>query len=261
MDDRRPDIGARLRQAREQRGLTLPDIAYTTKISMRALKAIERNDFDQLPGGIFTRAYIRAFAQEVGLDPSIANEYRPAAEEESAERAARREQSREVDVPWAQRLLSPALSVALLAGAGLLWVNTDVRPPPRNVDATAPIAHLDAGSAGPAAMLSARPLDFAPTFSPAAALASPPLRIEMRASEPCWVEAMSDEALVIYRLMQPGERAVVDADASITLRVGAPEAFEYLINGAPGRPLGPPGKAVTIRITQENYEALLAEGL
>lgn len=63
------DFGARLRDARERRGLTLRVIADNTRISVRALEALERNDISQLPGGIFSRAFVRAYAQEVGLDP------------------------------------------------------------------------------------------------------------------------------------------------------------------------------------------------
>ncbi len=62
-------FGARLKAARESRGRSLRDIAGTTKISVAALDAVERNDFSKLPGGIFGRAFIRAYAIEVGLDP------------------------------------------------------------------------------------------------------------------------------------------------------------------------------------------------
>jgi cytoskeletal protein RodZ len=63
------DFGARLREARERRGLSLRAIADATKISVRALEALERNDISRLPGGIFSRAFVRAYALEVGLDP------------------------------------------------------------------------------------------------------------------------------------------------------------------------------------------------
>ena len=62
-------FGARLKAAREARGRSLRDIAGTTKISVAALEALERDDFSKLPGGIFGRAFIRAYAIEVGLDP------------------------------------------------------------------------------------------------------------------------------------------------------------------------------------------------
>ena len=63
------DFGAKLRGARERRGVSLRQIAETTKISVAALEALERNDPSRLPGGIFSRAFVRSYAAEVGLDP------------------------------------------------------------------------------------------------------------------------------------------------------------------------------------------------
>jgi cytoskeletal protein RodZ len=63
------DFGGKLRQAREGRGVSLRQIAATTKISVTYLEALERNDLSRLPGGIFSRAFVRSYAQEVGLDP------------------------------------------------------------------------------------------------------------------------------------------------------------------------------------------------
>ena len=62
-------VGARLREAREKRGVSLRQIATSTRISVMSLEALERSDLSRLPGGIFTRSFIRAYAQEVGLDP------------------------------------------------------------------------------------------------------------------------------------------------------------------------------------------------
>ena len=63
------DFGGRLRTAREHRGISLRAIADATKISVAALEALERNDPSRLPGGIFSRAIVRAYASEAGLDP------------------------------------------------------------------------------------------------------------------------------------------------------------------------------------------------
>src|SRR5215468_8994778 len=63
------DFGSRMRQTREQRGVSLRQIAQTTKLSVSALEALERNDVSRLPGGIFSRAFVRSYAAEVGLDP------------------------------------------------------------------------------------------------------------------------------------------------------------------------------------------------
>lgn len=64
------DFGRRLREARERRGIPLAQIAWATKVSLPALEALERNDPSRLPGGIFARAAVKAYAREVGLDPA-----------------------------------------------------------------------------------------------------------------------------------------------------------------------------------------------
>ena len=63
------DFGVKMKQAREQRGISLRQIADVTKFSVRALEALERNDISHLPGGIFSRAFVRSYAIEIGLDP------------------------------------------------------------------------------------------------------------------------------------------------------------------------------------------------
>jgi cytoskeletal protein RodZ len=65
------DFGARMKRLREERGIALRDIAETTKISVTALEALERNDISRLPGGIFSRGFIRAYAEQIGVDPEV----------------------------------------------------------------------------------------------------------------------------------------------------------------------------------------------
>ena len=70
-DDRPADFGAFLRQAREARGLSLQQVSIATKIGLHALESLERNEAAKLPGGIFSRSFVRAYAREVGLDPEV----------------------------------------------------------------------------------------------------------------------------------------------------------------------------------------------
>lgn len=65
----KPDFGTRMKRSREERGVSLRQIADATKISVVALEALERNEISRLPGGIFSRAFVRSYAIEVGLDP------------------------------------------------------------------------------------------------------------------------------------------------------------------------------------------------
>lgn len=61
-------FGEKLRKQREQRGIELDAISKTTKISTRMLRALEDEQFDQLPGGVFNKGFVRAYARQVGLD-------------------------------------------------------------------------------------------------------------------------------------------------------------------------------------------------
>ena len=61
-------FGDKLRKQREQRGISLDAISAITKISPRMLRAIEDEHFDQLPGGVFNKGFVRAYARQVGLD-------------------------------------------------------------------------------------------------------------------------------------------------------------------------------------------------
>ena len=67
-------IGDKLRLEREARGIALRDISEQTRISMRYLEAIETDDYRRLPGGIFNRSFIRAYAKFVGYDEDKAIE-------------------------------------------------------------------------------------------------------------------------------------------------------------------------------------------
>jgi cytoskeleton protein RodZ len=61
-------FGDRLRREREMRGITLDEITESTKISRRHLEALEGEHFDQLPGGVFNKGFVRAYARFLGLD-------------------------------------------------------------------------------------------------------------------------------------------------------------------------------------------------
>ena len=66
------DFGERMRRLREERGISLRDIADHTKLSVRTLAALERNDISRLPGGIYSRGLVRAYAEQIGADPETA---------------------------------------------------------------------------------------------------------------------------------------------------------------------------------------------
>jgi cytoskeletal protein RodZ len=67
-------IGEQLRLAREERGIPLREISDQTRIAVRYLEAIESNDYKRLPGGIFNRSFVRAYAKYIGFDEKRAIE-------------------------------------------------------------------------------------------------------------------------------------------------------------------------------------------
>lgn len=122
----RGDFGAYLRRTREAKGISLQHIAASTKISLSRLEALEQNEISRLPGGIFTRSFLRSYAVQVGLDPertvreflarypdaSIVSGDTPLALPE------RPSSSRSSSLgKWATRILVGALVVAILAVA------------------------------------------------------------------------------------------------------------------------------------------------
>jgi cytoskeleton protein RodZ len=63
-----PTLGEELKRRREERQITLSEISEATRIGIRFLKAIDSDNYSVLPGGIFTRSFIRAYAREIGMD-------------------------------------------------------------------------------------------------------------------------------------------------------------------------------------------------
>ena len=61
-------FGERLKREREKRKISLEEVALATKVGSRYLRAIEQEDFDKLPGGIFNKGFVRAYARHLGLN-------------------------------------------------------------------------------------------------------------------------------------------------------------------------------------------------
>lgn len=226
------DLGTRLREARQRRGRTLRDIAAITRIPTAWLAAIERNEFDRLPKGLYRRAYVRAFAAEMGIDPEplpdalLSNPDVHLANALDGSFAA-----------WRSRVPT-LLTIGLLLTVFLLtrgiWESGEARlpagPAPRERGAlpTSPVA-ADRQPETPAA---------------AGARAS----LELRFVGPCWVSASIDGKRTIHRLVPPGERLVLEAFEEIAVDLGDAGSVELSINGGPVRVPGAPGEVVRLMV-------------
>lgn len=252
------DIGGRLRQARQQRGLSLHDAARVTKLSISVLRAIERNDFASLPGGIYRKGYLRALAREVGLDPEqIAadydQEFAPAADPVAVNRWAGRDHEWITQLTPSSRgsVVTLALSIALAIG-WFEWRDA-VDPPRQAVADLIPARALLATVAAPTAIYQATELAGGVT---AAERSVVPIRIEMSVTGRCWVAAESDGVRALYRLVEPGERVVLEGRRLISLRLGNAGSVTLSINEGPHRVAGGDGEVVELTLTPGNVESL-----
>jgi cytoskeleton protein RodZ len=244
------DFGGKLRQARERRGISLRQIAASTKISAAALEALERNDISKLPGGIFSRAFVRSYASEVGLDPDeTVKEFLDRFNQEpapTAEAVAAVVPEAEAEFEHKQRRAAMAVKIALIGLPVLLVIlyfalrartaaqgQSDVEP------AAAPV------STTPAAPAATEP-DAPP---PAATAVTAGLNLELRPISECWVSLTVDGKKLFARVMQAGERESHAVAREAVVEIGDAGAFAYRVNGRDGKVLGDKGQVKTLRIT------------
>jgi cytoskeleton protein RodZ len=248
-----------LRHARERLGLSLRDISDRTKIRASILGSIERNEIDRLPPPIFTRAFVRAYAREVGLDPNafvdLPTRSQPVAAASSDLRNVNAIVERRVEgYDLSERDSSSVITTVLIvAAAGLLLFLTDPwkASSPAGEERTSTTADATAATRGTAAVAAVatsgaeRPNALRP--------ASPPnMRMELQPQGPCWIEATADGSRVIYRLLNAGDRYALEGYEDLVLKVGDPGALFFTIDGSKGRQLGPAGQPTTVHITREN---------
>jgi cytoskeleton protein RodZ len=128
-DEVMPSFGENLRREREMRGVTLEEMCDTTKISVRLLRALEQDQFSELPGGVFTRSFIRAYAQYLGLDEEhVLSEYKRAAQPSSDNDLSRLTPTRLLSEHRPRARVLPWVTVAVLLGSGYAVYRYSRRP-------------------------------------------------------------------------------------------------------------------------------------
>ena len=258
------DIGGRLRRAREHRGLSLSDAARLTKLSISVLQAIERNDFTSLPAGMYRKAYVRTLAAEVGLNPTeivadFCQQFEPPVETVAVavpiHSAALQEQ-------WIQQLTpSPQRSIVTLAAfaaSAVAWFMLQAGPVGAKVPldyAASDFAALPMSRAS-IALTADAPRGAATPIANVAHATAVTLRIEMTATGWCWVAAETDGQRVMYRLVEPGERVVLEGQRMIALRIGDAGSVVLSINDGASRSFGGHGQVVELEVTPDNVEGL-----
>lgn len=226
-------FGARLKREREQRGVTLDDIALSTKIGKRFLSALEEEHFEQLPGGIFSKGFVRAYARHLGIDEEQAvADYLSATTPSSPEQTSQtpqndlpvelaqqledRESDRAVRVPWG--LFAGLLLIVALGFA--LW-GFYSRAARKQDHAVAQIQTATASGAALAHTNQSQPAD----ANPAA------FTLMIRAREDSWISITVDgKQLSEQMLVAPAEKSV-EARNEIVIKAGSIGALEFSFNG------------------------------
>lgn len=247
------DFGGKLRQARERRGISLRQIASSTKIAAAALDALEKNDISKLPGGIFSRAFVRSYAVEVGLDPDETvkefldrfNQDRPPSAEAMAAAIPEEEKQFEQRQRQAVKAVGVGVALVLVLVVILFFVlrkrsaaQAEVPPP-----AAAETTPVPAPEAAP-------PPQAADAGSPTGATpAAGQLKLDVHPSSECWVSVTVDGRKLFGRVMQGGERESYTVQREAIVEIGDAGAFAFSVNGRAGKPLGDKGQVKTLRLT------------
>jgi cytoskeletal protein RodZ len=269
-------LGARLRQAREARGVSLRELSDQTRIARRYLEAIEADDYKELPGGIFNRSFIKAYARGVGFNEAEAvgayMEVARAQGETPDELPTSRQSSRiymdgdTARSPFVTALLSLVILSIISLGiyAGLHYYQRRNNPdtaaaPAGQTGATAPAANPGTNDQTLPAQTPAASPDPA-----AAASAANGLNVQIKAKgEEVWLRTRVDEATNSDGILAADQ--VRDYRASERLSVqfskSKATAIEITINGRPAVvPTDAKGKPlVEMVITKDGYEQLLQQ--
>lgn len=276
-----PSFGENLRREREKRKITLDQISQSTKIGTRMLQALEEDKFSQLPGGIFNKGFVRAYARCVGLDEEqtvadyleASGEAPPVLPEIPQQQPAPRIIEASIEAP--RRPLPWGLFAALLLLAALalsLWSHRQKKesaaPPPApqpaatrpSVGATPPAPALPvarATSSPPAAKTPSTPPSpqsvkpaIAPGTAPGAAKtpAEPPpaggFLVNIQAREDSWTVITSDGRTVYSGLLAAGDQRTIRGQQEIVVRSGNAGGVDLFFNG---KKIAPPGQLGEVR--------------
>jgi cytoskeleton protein RodZ len=225
-----PTVGERLRAAREEKGLSLEDVAAQTRIPRRHLESLEQADWDQLPAPTYTTGFAKSYASAVGLDRTeIGDQLRgemggmrpPTATAEVFEPA---DPARTMP-RW---LVLAAIAAVVLVVAVMTWLSN------RSL-------HDDAGASQPAATAPMAQTPAQPATVAPQPIASGPVVIT--ATAPAWLRVTDQGKTLHETTLQPGQTYEVPATAvAPLLRIGAPEAIRITVGTTVVPQVGPSGQ-------------------
>ncbi len=274
-------FGEHLKREREMRGVSLDEICAATRISTRFLEALESEEWDQLPGGVFNRGFVRAVARFLGLDEDgFVAEYALAQNEAAPPPVWAYQNSKQPEKPRWLPLAALATVVVILLGAGLFgWHVHERRRAQRNaaqhaLDAAAPAiapalgaptSTTNAGAGdnstaapvtnGSVAATSADPSNPGATAAPAAPPASDTLELTIEAGKATSLKVSADGKTVFKGRMAAGQNRTFSAQTNFDVAARDAGAVLLELNGKTLAPIGPPGRPGKVTLTRHDAPA------
>ena len=236
-------VGQELKRERELRGISLKEIADSTKVSLRFLRALENDQLEILPGKFFTKGIIRSYADYIGLESDkildIYYENLRAEKQKEGENLGKKTAEKERSPKKKKFSKAAAWTVFGLAAAAIVLFAGRLIFFPRN---TEPIIVPTQTEISPSPYL-----DLSTQAEPDG------IRIDIRFKELTWVRIFADGELVLNGLQPAGKITAFQAENSVVINTGNAGGIIYSLNGRPGIPLGESGEvAKDIRITPDN---------
>jgi len=229
-----PTVGERLRAAREEKGLSLEDIAAQTRIPQRHLESLEVADWDKLPAPTYTTGFAKSYASAVGLDRTEIGEQLRAelGGQRSPNMAAEVFEPADPARTMPKSLVFATIAAVIVLVVVMSWLNR------RSLQPDEPTAAAPAAAPAPPTQQPATPQ---PQQQPAAQ--GP---VVLAATAPAWVRVTDGGTTLFESTMQPGQTYQVPPTASAPLlRVGAPEAVRITVGNAVAPPVGPAGQVTS----------------
>ncbi|GFN23792.1 MAG: helix-turn-helix domain-containing protein [Thermoanaerobacteraceae bacterium] len=238
-------IGEELRRAREEKGITLREAEEATKIRLKYLDALEKEDFQQFPGRVYAIGFLRSYARYLGLDPQeLVEELKaelPPEEEEEYRVASPREGHREkTKKRGISRWWAVVLVLFLLWGLNYLYNQS--RPVPEESPQLPPPARN--GGVTPPAAPPPAPSPSEPPPSQVPEISGVEVKVYVREQE-CWIGVRVDGKDTFSGTLRAGDTRTFRGDEAITLTLGSAGRAEVTVNGEVLPPLGKVGEVVT----------------
>ncbi len=259
-------FGERLRREREMRGVTLEEITAATRIGTRYLEALETEQWDHLPGGVFNRGFVRAVARFLGLDEdNLVAEYAMAVNERGSSVTIWTEEpaAAKPGRPWLRWVAAFVVLLALGTGAWYGWqryMNRRSTAHFAQAPATNPRAASGASAVAPPGPARAEgtpiPRGSGPT-SPVGPAAKAPATLELRveAVKTTAVSVLADGRPVYESILVAGQSQTFRAQQEFRLSTSSAGALLLELNGQTLPPLGPPGTPGKITLTRQDLKA------